>query len=470
MKRTIALFILFLGVISICLGQTDQTENVVITTYYPSPAGVYNTLRLSPTDSAPSGAYTTRGTLYYNSTQDTIKYYNKTDCWVNLTGGTSAGGYWAYNSSNQAINNTNVTSDGTVVISGNDTTNKDVLKVYGDMRIQGQAGNDDAALYIVRRVPTNSSGLRFYTNQTPEDQYQLWLTGNPGYFAIGNKSVNFMEIERDTGKLTIGGAIDTGLTKTKLHIIGDLVNNPSNHTALRLEGDGQVTWDIRSSYGHGGYLMPWRSRGTYAAPSVIQAGDSIVYIKAYGYNGTDYNVAAGIRISANKTFSGTLRPARFAFLTTPAGSTTPVERLVSTSDVRIGIGESNPQYPLQVRINGGVEGHMRSDNGAWEVTSDKRFKKNISGIEDALEKVLRVKGVRFDHLTDKPSAAKKGRYFGFIGQDLEKVMPELVETDDKGYKCVTYSKITPVLVEAIKENQKEIESLRKEIEALKAQK
>ena len=136
---------------------------------------------------------------------------------------------------------------------------------------------------------------------------------------------------------------------------------------------------------------------------------------------------------------------------------------------KIGIGESNNTlWAFQVRVDTNYEGHVKS-TGGWASTSDKRFKKNISGIEDALEKVLRVKGIRYDFISEKPSIAN-GRHFGFIGQDLEKVMPELVETDAGGQKSVWYGGITPVLVEAIKENQKELESLRKKIEALKAQK
>ena len=48
------------------------------------------------------------------------------------------------------------------------------------------------------------------------------------------------------------------------------------------------------------------------------------------------------------------------------------------------------------------------------------------------------------------------KQIGFIAQDIEKIYPEMVITDDKGFKSVDYSRLTPVLVEAIKEQQKEI--------------
>jgi hypothetical protein len=426
MKRITVFCIISLCAASVCFGQTNQTESLTIATYYPSPTGVYSTLRLSPANNPPIGAYKAHGVLYYNSTEDTIKYYNKTDVWVNLTSGMSTGGYWAYNSSTQDINNTNVTSNGTVVINGVDAS-ADVLKVYGDMRIKGQA-NDDAIFYIVRRSVTNSSGLRFFTNESPyEDQYKLWLTGNPGFFAIGNKSVNFLEVERNTGKLTIGGAIDAdggggmeGNTYTpKLHIIGNTTGASPDQTFLRLEGDGEIILAMRSA-SSGAYIYPMRAHGSHAAPSSLLANDSIFFIKGYGYNGTGYNTAASIQMLADRNYDTVNVPLRYSFNTTPAGSTIPVERMVLKVG-KVGIGESDPQFALQVRYKSTLEGHVNSTTGQWEVSSDKRFKKNISGIEDALEKVLRVKGIRYDPLTEKHPIAKKGRHFGFIGQDLETV-------------------------------------------------
>jgi hypothetical protein len=53
---------------------------------------------------------------------------------------------------------------------------------------------------------------------------------------------------------------------------------------------------------------------------------------------------------------------------------------------------------------------------------------------------------------------------GLIAQDLEQVYPELVSTDQDGYKSVQYSHLVPVLIEAIKEQQKQIEGLKKQAE------
>ncbi len=61
------------------------------------------------------------------------------------------------------------------------------------------------------------------------------------------------------------------------------------------------------------------------------------------------------------------------------------------------------------------------------------------------------------------------KQIGIIAQEIETILPEVVLTDPNGYKAVEYSKLTPVLIEAMKEQQAIIESQQKEIDELKAQ-
>ena len=55
----------------------------------------------------------------------------------------------------------------------------------------------------------------------------------------------------------------------------------------------------------------------------------------------------------------------------------------------------------------------------------------------------------------------EGQDVGVIAQEIEKVLPEVVETRETGYKAVKYEKIVPLLIESIKEQQKQIEELKK---------
>ena len=81
----------------------------------------------------------------------------------------------------------------------------------------------------------------------------------------------------------------------------------------------------------------------------------------------------------------------------------------------------------------------------FDSTSDERLKKNIKPIEGALNKVSKLVGVEFDWVnTDKKS-------IGVIAQQVEEVVPELVHTNSKGYKSVSYGNLVALLIEAIKE-------------------
>ncbi|MCD6446660.1 MAG: tail fiber domain-containing protein, partial [Candidatus Marinimicrobia bacterium] len=92
-------------------------------------------------------------------------------------------------------------------------------------------------------------------------------------------------------------------------------------------------------------------------------------------------------------------------------------------------------------------------NGAWINISDKKFKTNIKRINNPLKKTLQLKGVYFNW--KDPEKYEPGRQIGFIAQDVNKVLPEVVRTDGKNYG-IQYASVTALLVEAIKEQQKEI--------------
>lgn len=62
---------------------------------------------------------------------------------------------------------------------------------------------------------------------------------------------------------------------------------------------------------------------------------------------------------------------------------------------------------------------------------------------------------------------KDGRQIGLVAQDVEKALPELVSKDKDGYKAISYTKLTAVLVEAVKELKTENESLKTENAMLK---
>ena len=91
-------------------------------------------------------------------------------------------------------------------------------------------------------------------------------------------------------------------------------------------------------------------------------------------------------------------------------------------------------------------------------TSDERLKDNKLVIENSLDKVGKLKGYEFDW-NDKQDIFE-GHDVGVIAQEVEKVLPEVVQTREDGYKAVKYEKLVPLLINAINELKAEIEELK----------
>ena len=96
-------------------------------------------------------------------------------------------------------------------------------------------------------------------------------------------------------------------------------------------------------------------------------------------------------------------------------------------------------------------------------SSDERLKDNIELISNPIEKVQSLKGVTWDWNDNADELQQSLPNVGVIAQDVEKVLPELVTDRDNGYKGVDYAKLTGLLIEAIKEQQKEIDSLKEKL-------
>ena len=111
----------------------------------------------------------------------------------------------------------------------------------------------------------------------------------------------------------------------------------------------------------------------------------------------------------------------------------------------------------------------RSDESSS--SSDMRFKKNISTVSGALEKLSKLYPVNYDWRQDefKNKGFNDKKQWGFIAQEVEKIMPELIHADKDGYRSMNYTGIIPLLTKAVQEQQTEMEKQQKEIDQLKAQ-
>jgi len=131
----------------------------------------------------------------------------------------------------------------------------------------------------------------------------------------------------------------------------------------------------------------------------------------------------------------------------------------TASTTRLGpTGQNNP-----VTINGNttINGSLQTNgviSASQDViaysTSDVKLKKNIVRIDNALDKVKKLRGIKFEW--DENFKTFKGNDIGLVAQEVESIFPEIVATRDNGFKAVRYEKVIPLLVEAIKELSEKI--------------
>ncbi|MCK5170407.1 MAG: tail fiber domain-containing protein [Bacteroidales bacterium] len=132
--------------------------------------------------------------------------------------------------------------------------------------------------------------------------------------------------------------------------------------------------------------------------------------------------------------------------------------LVSFYQNKVGIRRT-PSYTLDV--NGTIRGTVIT-------SSDERLKSNIKPLEKNLELLRSLNGFSYNYKNDVESGINSQKeHFGFIAQELEKSLPNLVYEDDEGILSVDYISMIPVLVEAVKEldiEQKENEILKTKLD------
>ena len=131
---------------------------------------------------------------------------------------------------------------------------------------------------------------------------------------------------------------------------------------------------------------------------------------------------------------------------------------IGLASKRVGINTTTPTYEFEVAGDIGLSGTIYG-------TSDIRVKKNVSPIENAVEtlQALNPVGYEFKTVEFSEKNLSEGDHFGLLAQEVEAVIPSLVNTaDDKmGTKAVNYTELTPFLIKAVQELKTEIEALKK---------
>jgi hypothetical protein len=241
-------------------------------------------------------------------------------------------------------------------------------------------------------------------------------------------------------------------------------------------GNGNVMLGIETASGKtsGSYnvlLGSWSGGGSVTGTENVMVGTNSGY-NCLGDKNVFLGNSAGMdEAGSNKLYidnSSTSSPLIYGDFTDG------IEKLVFNGNV--GVGSPIPSQKLDVNGNARFRSiasgtafatvYRTIDGTLVTATSDIHFKENINVLNNCLNSVLSLRGISFTW-KGEPDMGKR---IGFIAQEVEKVVPELVFTNPAdGYKGVNYAEMTAVLVEAIKEQQQQIESTKNENLQLKSE-
>ena len=130
----------------------------------------------------------------------------------------------------------------------------------------------------------------------------------------------------------------------------------------------------------------------------------------------------------------------------------------------VGIGTTAPTALLSVNGTANKPG-----GGAWDVFSDERLKNIKGGFNSGLKAVMQLQPIRYEYKRDNALGLKsEGEHIGFGAQALQKIIPEAVTKNQNGYLMVNNDPILWTMLNAIKEQQKEIAELKGQVRKLQA--
>jgi hypothetical protein len=299
----------------------------------------------------------------------------------------------------------------------------------------------------------------------------LTLTGAlTGTTATFSGAVNVASISISGGSIPIGVG-GTGATNAP---------NARDNLGVMLGRDVQA-WssklDAYATPATGTYaadtIAYWTSSSATAVIPITSAGRTLLA----GANQSAMQTVLGVRVGTDvQPFSSELT-AHASLATTGiiirSASNTIISRSITgvTGDINVSNGDGisgNPSLSIGSNIprlanNNTFAGSSNTFSGTvfaagFQISSDARLKENVETLNSAVETVLQLRGVSFLR-NDRPE-------IGLIAQEVEKVLPQVVQEDPAGYKTIAYANMVGLLVEAIKEQNKTIKELTTRLEKL----
>lgn len=381
------------------------------------------------------------GMIRWNKDNTTAEIYNGAG-WLNLGTYSGAGSYSNVSAITGSTGGLAISSGGTNQDLTLSSSGAGVVKTASVMTITNttaSTGSNNGALVVSGGVGVNgninasgniatSGAITGSTLYTPQIYGGTTASQNIAIDSTSHATKGNILLASTGGNVGIG----TTAPATKLSIV------PSVYTAAVdgiefMSSDNSIHSIIQPIKVANGGMNLFLGANTYASTS----GTGLPQF-------SNSAASAGINIRSD---SGAIH-----FITGTTGNT-PAVNMVFNSSGNLGIGQFAPTYKLEVQ--GGdiyTSGYFRSPNGTIQ-TSDIRFKKNIASIENALDKILGLRGVTYDWRQDEfPDKNFTSRHqIGVIAQEVEAKFPEAVAVDKQGYKSVNYAVLVAPLINAVKE-------------------
>jgi hypothetical protein len=318
--------------------------------------------------------------------------------------------------------------------------------------------------------------------------------------ATGNSETGTIVFEVDAGapanslKVSSGGNVGVGTATPVL----DVHVNTTDTPAIRLEqnntgGFTAQTWDVAGNEANffvrdvtGGSRLPFRIRpgaptssidiaasgfvgiGTASPTKKVHIADANaqIFIDRPANTAANYALVNFATNGTQKFFFGMNADSdpnvdKMSFFDSAFSVATPV---MTFTGGNVGIGTQAPTDKLSV--NGTAS---KSGGGTWAVFSDQRLKRIRGPFTSGLQAVMRLQPIRYEYKPDNAlGITSDGEHVGFAAQAVQQVIPEAVTTGANGYLMVNSDPIIWTMLNAIKEQQKEIVELKRQIRQLRA--